>query len=98
MRPMTCRSWPAVALMLLALAGGAHARSKAQVPLAPPAPAVLHAQGTVQAAFAPWDDIEGIITAHLSDARHQVLMQAYLLTNRKIVDALVAAHGRGVDV
>jgi phosphatidylserine/phosphatidylglycerophosphate/cardiolipin synthase-like enzyme len=85
--------------MLLALTGSADARSTAQASgQAASAPPVLAAQGTVQAAFAPWDDIEGIIIARLAGARHQVLMQAYLLTNRKIVDALVAAHGRGVDV
>lgn len=58
----------------------------------------MPAQGEVQAAFAPWDDIEGIIVARLDGARRQVLMQAYLLTNRNIVNALVRAHERGVDV
>lgn len=95
MRATSRRAWPLVALMLLALAGGVHARSKAPAPATPP---TVQIHGTVQAAFAPWDDIEGIIIARLAGARHQVLMQAYLLTNRKIVDALVAAHVRGVDV
>ncbi len=58
----------------------------------------IAAQGTVQAAFAPWDDIEGLIVGQLAEARKQVLVQAYLLTNRPIVDALVAARKRGVDV
>lgn len=61
------------------------------------APAMA-AQGTVQAAFAPWDNIEGLIVGRLAEARKQVLVQAYLLTNRPIVDALVAARKRGVDV
>lgn len=92
MRTLARRCW-SLACLLLALAGATQARS-----LAPATPPVLQAHGTVQAAFAPWDDIEGIIIARLADARHQVLMQAYLLTNRKIVDALVAARARGIDV
>ena len=31
-------------------------------------------------------------------AQAQVLMQAYLITNKKIASALIAAHRRGVDV
>jgi len=95
MRRVNCHAWSLTALVLLALAGSGHARGK---PVDSPAPPVLQAQGTVQAAFAPWDDIEGIIIARLADARQQVLMQAYLLTNRKIVDALVEAHRRGIEV
>lgn len=56
------------------------------------------AQGTLQAAFAPWDDIEGMVIDVIDHARAQVLMQAYLITNKKIAAALVAAHRRGVDV
>jgi phosphatidylserine/phosphatidylglycerophosphate/cardiolipin synthase-like enzyme len=61
------------------------------------APAVA-AQGTMQAAFAPWDDVEGLIVGQLGQARKQVLVQAYLLTSRPIVDALVEARRRGIDV
>ena len=56
------------------------------------------AQGTLQAAFAPWDDIEGLVIDVIDHARAQVLMQAYLITNKKIAVALIAAHRRGVDV
>ncbi len=62
------------------------------------APPELPARGTVQAAFTPGDDVEGLIAAAIGEARRQVLVQAYLLSNRAIVRALVAAHGRGVDV
>jgi phosphatidylserine/phosphatidylglycerophosphate/cardiolipin synthase-like enzyme len=58
----------------------------------------IPAQGSLQAAFTPWDDIEGIIKASIDDARQQVLVQAYLLTNKTIADALIAAKRRGVDV
>lgn len=56
------------------------------------------AQGTLQAAFTPWDDIENLIIDAIQGARKQVLVQAYLLTNKKIVASLIAAHRRGVDV
>lgn len=56
------------------------------------------AQGTTQALFAPWDNIEGAISDAIGDARQQVLVQAYLLTSKKIGATLVAAHRRGVDV
>ncbi|MFC5474378.1 phospholipase D-like domain-containing protein [Paraherbaspirillum soli] len=56
------------------------------------------AVGTLQPAFAPWDDIEGLIVENLAMAKNQVLVQAYLLSNQKIVDALIAAKRRRVDV
>ena len=59
---------------------------------------VLTAQGTLQAAFAPWDDIEEIIKASIDQAQQQVYVQAYLLTNKKIAGALIAAKRRGADV
>jgi phosphatidylserine/phosphatidylglycerophosphate/cardiolipin synthase-like enzyme len=62
------------------------------------APTAIAAHGTLQAAFAPWDNIEGLIADALGDAKKQVLVQAYLLTNKKIATALIAAQRRGVDV
>lgn len=56
------------------------------------------ARGTLQAAFAPWDDIEGLVINLIDQTQAQVLMQAYLITNKKIASALIAAHRRGVDV
>jgi phosphatidylserine/phosphatidylglycerophosphate/cardiolipin synthase-like enzyme len=58
----------------------------------------LPALGTMQAAFAPWDDVEGLIVDALSGARREILMQAYLLTDKKIVAALRQAQQRGVEV
>lgn len=63
-----------------------------------PASSPIAAQGTVHAAFAPWDNVEGMIIEAIDNARKQVLVQAYLLTNKKIVATLIAAHRRGVDV
>jgi len=56
------------------------------------------ATGTWQAAFSPWDDIEGLITQAISGAQKQVLVQAYLLSNGRIASALIAAKQRGIDV
>lgn len=58
----------------------------------------LPAQASIQAAFAPWDDIEGIIKDCIDQAERQVLVQAYLLSNKKISAALVSAKRRGLDV
>ncbi|HZG19024.1 MAG TPA: phospholipase D family protein [Herbaspirillum sp.] len=79
-------------LAALLVATGVQARE------ALPPPPVMAAQGTIQSAFAPWDDIEGLIVGQLDGARRQILVQAYLLTSRPITDALVAARKRGIDV
>lgn len=56
------------------------------------------AQGSLQAAFSPSEDVEGLIIDAISRARRQVLVQAYLLTSKRIAATLVAAKRRGVDV
>jgi phosphatidylserine/phosphatidylglycerophosphate/cardiolipin synthase-like enzyme len=75
---------------LLAIAPGALAFDPASAPIA--------AQGTIQAAFSPWDNVEEMIVDAIDAARKQVLVQAYLLTSKKITTALIAAHRRGVEV
>ena len=52
----------------------------------------------VQAAFTPGDDIAGLIVARIARARQSVRMQAYLFTDRRIANALLAALKRGVRV
>ena len=64
---------------------------------APDIPAVP-ASGTLEVYFPPWDDAQAALLATLDGARTQVLVQAFLLTNRKIADSLIVAHRRGVDV
>ncbi|HJV86838.1 MAG TPA: phospholipase D family protein [Noviherbaspirillum sp.] len=59
---------------------------------------VMQAQGTLQAAFTPGDDIEALVVGTIEGARQQVLVQAYLLTSKKIASSLVSAHRRGIDV
>lgn len=61
-------------------------------------PPSLSAQGVLQAAFAPWDNIEELVVDAIGGARRQILVQAYLLTSKTIASSLVAAHRRGVDV
>jgi phosphatidylserine/phosphatidylglycerophosphate/cardiolipin synthase-like enzyme len=58
----------------------------------------IPAQGILQAAFTPWDNIESLIVEAIDAGKEQVLVQAYLLTSKKIAATLVAAHRRGVDV
>jgi phosphatidylserine/phosphatidylglycerophosphate/cardiolipin synthase-like enzyme len=62
------------------------------------APAPFDATGTVQVAFTPWDDAEGLIVAAIEEARRQILVQAYSFTSRRIAAALIAARKRGVEV
>ena len=59
---------------------------------------VSAAQGYLQPVFAPWEDIEAAVIDIVAGARRQVLVQAYLLTSKKIASTLVAAHRRGIDV
>ena len=91
------------ALLLLALLGaGAVAAQTPQRagqglatrPLPPPIPA----QGTVQVAFTPWDNAEGMIVERIRRAKHQILVQAFSFTSRALANALIAAKKRGVDV
>lgn len=63
-----------------------------------PGTRVVAAQGTLQAAFTPWDNVEKIITGEIGKARRQILVQAYLLTSKKIASALIGARRRGVEV
>ncbi len=61
-------------------------------------PPAMPARGTIQLAFTPWDDAEGVIVAGIGRARQQILVQAYSFTSRVIANALIAARRRGVDV
>ena len=84
------RRWLASALSLCIAAAFAR-EPLPDVPVPP-------ASGTIEVYFSPWDDAQAPLIAALDRARSQVLVQAFLLTNRKIADSLVAAHRRGVDV
>ena len=49
-------------------------------------------------AFAPRDDTEKVLIELIRSARKSLKVQAYVFTSRKIADAMVAAHRRGVKV
>jgi phosphatidylserine/phosphatidylglycerophosphate/cardiolipin synthase-like enzyme len=67
--------------------------------LALPTQAVeLPATGRVEVLFTPWDDAEGALLRELDRAKHDIRVQAFLLTSRNIARALIAAHERGVAV
>lgn len=89
---MIRRTHVATASLLYALLAGLAAYA-ADVPSAR-----LSAQGSLQAAFAPWDDIEAAVIEVIDGADRQILVQSYLLTSKKIATTLVAAHRRGIDV
>ena len=59
-----------------------------------------HAQqkAEVEVAFTPQEDVAGMIVARIGQAKESVRMQAYLLTDRRIANALIAARRRGVEV
>ena len=56
------------------------------------------AQGEIEVAFAPRDDTEKVLIELIRSARKSLKVQAYVFTSRKIADAMVAAHRRGVKV
>lgn len=62
------------------------------------APPILHARGTVQVAFTPWDNAEAMIVGAIRAAKREILVQAFSFTSRAIANALIAAKRRGVDV
>jgi phosphatidylserine/phosphatidylglycerophosphate/cardiolipin synthase-like enzyme len=52
----------------------------------------------VEVAFTPGDDIQGLIAKRIGQARSSVRMQAFVFTDRRIANALLAARKRGVEV
>ena len=80
--------WNTCALLACALAGGVLAQEPAAVP----------ALGTLQAAFTPGDPADRMIIEAIGRARHEVLVQAYTFTHRRIASALIRARQRGVTV
>jgi phosphatidylserine/phosphatidylglycerophosphate/cardiolipin synthase-like enzyme len=75
------------------LAAGAASAFQPALPVVP-----FAATGTVQYAFTHDDHADEMIIAAVEAAHHQVLMQAYSVTHRRIADALIRARNRGVEV
>ncbi len=61
-------------------------------------PAAFPARGSVQVAFSPWDNAEGMVADAIRQARAQILVQAFSFTSRALAHALITAKKRGVDV
>lgn len=53
---------------------------------------------TVTALFSPEDNIQKTLVNTINNAQRNILVQAYLFTDERIGDALIAAHKRGVNV
>lgn len=62
------------------------------------APDVGTGQGSIEALFSPWDDIQGAIVGVLREARRTIHVQAFIFTSRALAKALIEAQGRGVRV
>lgn len=58
----------------------------------------LPATGTIQVAFPPEEDANGLIVNALREARKSVRVQAFSFTSNEVSFALIAAKRRGVDV
>ena len=55
-------------------------------------------QAEVRLLFTPGNDAAGEIIAGIDAARHQVLVQAYVITHRDIARSLLRARQRGLDI
>lgn len=91
-RPRWSGRWLAAMLLVVAVTAFArdcqradHQSAAAETPAA-------------EAFFPPWDDAQQQLLEVLDGACEQVLVQAFVLTSREVVAALIAAHLRGVDV
>jgi phosphatidylserine/phosphatidylglycerophosphate/cardiolipin synthase-like enzyme len=58
----------------------------------------LPAAGSLEVAFSPNESSEALVLKVINSARADLRMLAYSLTSKPIVDALIAAHDRGVHV
>lgn len=87
--PSSRSTWLAALICALAAAGSVNLVVHARTPAA-----LAH----VEAAFTPGDDIAGLIAGRIGKAQRSVQMQAYLFTDRRIANALLAARKRGVQV
>lgn len=70
------------------------------VPAAPASDSAkqMPATGTVQVAFPPEDNANGLIVHALREAKKSVLVQAFSFTSNEISFGLIEAKRRGVDV
>ena len=94
-----------VMLLALGFAAGASLRSWAQAKNTPTAKAETtqsvsanSSSALVAALFSPEDNIQKTLVNTINNAQRNILVQAYLFTDERIGNALIAAHKRGVNV
>ena len=58
----------------------------------------MPAVGTIDVAFSPAGGITGMITKEINNAKTSIQMQAYSFTSTEIINALISAKKRGLDV
>lgn len=80
-------------LLMLWIGGMAHAK----LPYVEPADSSLD-KPVIRVFFTPQDNVQAELVRVLNAAKKEILVQAYILTDNKISDALIAAHKRGVVV
>jgi phosphatidylserine/phosphatidylglycerophosphate/cardiolipin synthase-like enzyme len=61
-------------------------------------PHVYPATGSIELAFTPGDAIDNLVIGVINGAQHEILVQAYTFTHRRIAQALVDAKRRGLAV
>jgi len=76
----------------------AFALAMAHAGTAAAAPRTFPAAGEIEIAFTPGDAIDNLIIGAIDGAKSEILVHAYTFTHRRIAQALVAAHRRGVTV
>ncbi|MEN6567799.1 MAG: phospholipase D family protein, partial [Veillonellales bacterium] len=54
--------------------------------------------GTIDVAFSPGGGITGMVTNEIANAKKSIQVQAYSFTSTEIIQALISAKKRGVDV
>ena len=94
-----------VMLLALGFAAGASLRSWAQAKNTPTTKAKTtqtvpanSSTAVVTALFSPEDNIQKTLVNTINNAQRNILVQAYLFTDERIGNALIAAHKRGVNV
>jgi phosphatidylserine/phosphatidylglycerophosphate/cardiolipin synthase-like enzyme len=94
-----------LSLSLLAATAPADARSRKKSPVVEaienalePGSTTVPATGQVEYAFSPREGAEGLVLKVIRSSRHDIRMLAYALTSAPVVEALVAAKKRGVDI
>ena len=65
---------------------------------AEPAAALVQDSGVETVCFEPEGDCIGVMTAQIDEARDEVLVMAFLFSNRRVINALNRAQDRGVRV